>query len=243
MLNKRGSVLEKTISVKETFVSKMDFKKVDLKASNVSHEHIFLEENLHETLLEKLGEMKSVKSFEDIEEGYSFSYSQRDGFHFKGVIVYKNVGIRIKQETHFYQHSNTCSHYVLSYKGKDVVELTEKQEQKAEAIVEEWKVKYHALCKEMELLGYSIIEEDDKQEVLNAGFKEFLLVNDISLDLELWDLSYYDNETEAKKYLKKPINICESGDSYINGLWIEDFKIKISVVHKVVKEEEIIKQG
>ena len=199
-----------------------DLKLSELKAEHGEDDFCFLEEDLRSRITEKLQE-KGYKA-EDIKLYYSLSYSQGDGLCFIGNVETPTAIFKITHSNrYFHEYSTDISITQLKIKEDFVYfeDLTNKQRERAEKIQASFIEEYRQLCKETAKIGYSIIEETQKDNVLRRGFNDFLELNDISQDgiKELYD---YDYSTQEKKgYIK----IAEHGDTSIRGLWIKDLTL------------------
>lgn len=214
--------IEKTTKKEEKPLSEIGFKIVDLKTEiGDTAFYPFLEEDLTEVLKEKLKE-KKIKVISDLKVYYDLSYSQGSGFCFVGDFEFKNCVFRI-EHNFFYYHEHSTNINLITYKDKDWFDLTKKQEEIAQKIEKEFINLYISICREVRDFGYSIIEEEEKTQILKIGFEDFLNENGLSLNsiCELFDLDY--SETEKEGFIK----ICDSGDTSLKGLWIEDIKVKI----------------
>lgn len=84
---------------------------------------------------------------------YSLTNSQGDGVMFEGVFKWKDYAITIKQSGHYY-HSNS-----------KIVEITDDIDGEAtEQAEKEFEIVYQKICKELEKLGYSYIEDMESED-------------------------------------------------------------------------------
>jgi hypothetical protein len=209
-------------------LSSLNLKVASLNVKNGENDFYFLSEDLTEILREKLKELKI--DVENLKIGYSLSYCQGDGFNFVGDVVYKNVAFKIIKGTHFYEHSHTVDIEVSEYKHKDIMDLNDKEYKKAQQDLKNFVELYHKICKDMENIGYGIIEEQEKENILKAGLNDFCELNNLEDDLDLFNFDYV---TEEKKgYIK----IAEQGNTNIKGLWIKDNKVKLTDYIKAKSE-------
>ncbi|MCK9429461.1 MAG: hypothetical protein M0R17_05615 [Candidatus Omnitrophica bacterium] len=213
----------KTIKTEEKTLKDLKFKVIDLDIKNAEDDFCYLEDNLRESLKEKLQE-KGLKFFEDLKVYYSLSYCQGDGFIFSGTIETKKARFNIKHSGHYYHYNSKEINLDCLFIGnKEVYDFTDKQQEKVNLLESEFNDLYVLICKEMEDLGYKEIEGQEETNVLRAGFNNFLEENNINLDLnDLYNFKFSDKE--EKGFIK----ICDSGNTNINGLFIENFKLKIA---------------
>jgi len=214
----------KQIKTEEKSLSNLNLKVIDLNVENAEDDFYFLKDDLTELLKEKLLK-NNISVINDLKVFYSLSNCQGDGFMFEGLIQTKKARFRIKQSG-FYYHENSKKIFLdcLFIGNKEVypTEMTEKQEEKANKIEDEFNYLYIDICKELEKEGYSIIEAINKENILRSGFNDWKEENNINSNLEIYDFNY--KEEETKDYIK----ICNSGNTSFKGLWIKNQKIKIS---------------
>lgn len=226
--------IEQTINIKEKVINLKNIENlqiVELKFSDIDEYLDFLEEDLTEYLKNKLEELKITA--EELKVYYDLSYSQGDYFNFFTTLRTNKALIKISPSGRNSEEFN-----IIEFKiNKEFIyyeDLTEKQTLKADKYLTEFKEDYYNLCREMKRTGYSQIESWNEESVLNAGFRRFLEQNDISTTYELYDFNYTTEEKEG--YIK----ICDSGDSYIKGLFIKPFNIKRTyktIIYKPFIEE------
>jgi hypothetical protein len=224
--------INKMYKEEEINLNDLDFKTIDLSIKNsYENDYYFLSDNLSEILKDKLRENKIKIENNDFKIYYSLSYSQGDGFCFIGQFIYKNCLFKVEHYEHYY-HYNSKTINLVMYKDKYIEDLTEKQFKKYDltTIEEEFSDLYVDICKQLEEIGYNIIEEEDKQQILNNGLRDFCEINNIN-HIDLYDLSY--NDTEKGGFIK----ICESGDTCIKGLWIKNIKLKVKHYIKATIED------
>ena len=214
--------IETTRKIKEkTFkLSEMKgLKIVELKAKNGEGDFDFLSENLEETLKEKLQE-KNLKFSDDLKVYFSLSYCQGDGFCFIGTIKTEKATFKIEHVGGYYhENSKEIDLICLVEKDREVyTEFNNRQEKKSEKLIEEFNKLYVEICKELEKIGYSMMEEREEENILKSGLSDFLEQNNLN-EFELWDINY---KTEFKKGF---IKICDSGDTILKGLWIKNLKL------------------
>lgn len=78
---------------------------------------------------------------------------------------------------------------------------------------------FQRICQALEKLGYEYIESEDKDTVLNNGFKAFLRANRIETDDDnLYDYEYTQIEEEAKE--KWYTLVCTKWDTNLWPLWV-----------------------
>jgi len=221
----------KRIKIEEKLLSSLNLNVVELDVKNEEEYFDFLTDDLTELLKDKLktlkwGFDKSLKVY------YSLGYSQGDGFMFEGFIKTKNAVFSVKHSGHYYHYNSKNIELINLIVGKKEVypdEFNEQQYKKVNQLENEFNENYICLCKDMENIGYKIIEERNEENILRIGFNDFCENNDLNED-ELFNFDYL---TEEKKgYVK----VCSSGNTSIKGLWIEDKKIKITHSLKAIAE-------
>lgn len=220
----------KEIKIEEISLKDLNLKLIDLDVKNGNDDFMFLEEELNEILKDKL-KQKGFK-FDNLKIGYSLSYCQGDGFNFIGEITTKNAVYIIEKNTHHYEHAYTTSIEMLSFKNKDYSELDEVMQKKADLFLKTFQEEYISLCKEMEEIGYSIIKQQEEDNILKSGFNQFLEENSLNMNYELFDFDY--KTQEEKGFIK----VCNSGNTNIKGLWIKNQKVKITNFIKAIAEIE-----
>ena len=210
----------KIIREEEKNLKDLNIKVVSLDVENGEDDFYFLNDDLSEELKQKLEE-KKFKFFPDLKIYYDLSYSQGSGFSFVGTIETKKARFTIKPYGHYsHENAKTINTDCLFIGKKEVYDFTDKQIERVNKIEEEFNKIYVSICKDLEKYGYKEIELREEINILSVGFNKFLNENDINCNLELFNFLY---STEEKKGF---IKICDSGNTNINGLWIEDFKIK-----------------
>jgi hypothetical protein len=108
----------------------------------------FLEENLTKSCAELL-KSKKVKIIDNnLELGYSLSYSQGDGLHFKGNFEWKKYIVKI---THSWRYEFAESANITLYKNDEEIE-----EDNKDYIL--FKVIYLDICSKLEKEGYAELE-------------------------------------------------------------------------------------
>lgn len=204
-MNKEKILKEEIKTLKD-----LDFKAVDLDFKNSQdNDFYFLSDDLKEILKDELQKHK-IKYYDDLGHYFSLTCSQGDGYMFYGSFNWKNYSIQIKHNGHYY-HSNTADIFITTLKGNEV---------KAE-IEEKFKELYKGICNTLEKTGYLIIDTQNEEDILRAGFEEFKEKNNLNISYELFDLNY---STEEKENFVK---ICNSGNCHIKGLWIENLNLKV----------------
>lgn len=222
----------------------MEFKKSNLSVYKAGNsDYPFLDDELVELLNEKIGK-------NDLKMFYSLGHSQGDGLRFEGQIDYKlaakltNIVIsqatqnevfekigemtfNVKGTTHHYYHKNTMD---VDF---DYYEISEKAGAEIEKFCAALLESLKELSKELEKAGYEIIEAEDKDNLFRSIFRNFLSINNIESDIDLFDLEY--SETEKEGYT----NIYTGSDSVLyKGLWVKLPEIKKS--SRVVEFYEFI---
>lgn len=204
-------------------LSESNFEKVELKISELEYySGDFLTDDLMEILKQELEDNK-IKEQSGLKHFFSLSYCQGDGYMFEGNFKWKNYFVSIKHSGHYY-HSYCSEIYVETISGNEA----------KDSVQEEFKELYHSICSKMEKKGYEIIEEDEKRHLIERAIQNWATKNEIDLgNLEVWDLDYSEEEKEGY------IQIAESGDTNINGVWIKDFELKIQKILEVeIKDYE-----
>lgn len=226
----------KEIKTEEKYLKDLNLKVISLKEENYEDNFYFLEEELKEILEEKLKEKGFI--FENIKISYSLSYCQGDGFSFEGTLKSKDCEFKIKRINSIYSHYNTTEKFLIQnkIKGKWVFfeEQTQKEQEKSEEKLNNFLEEYKYICREMEKIGYSIIENQQTDNILKSGFYDFMRENNLN-EKDLFDFDY--KTTEEKGFIK----ICDSGNTRIKGLWIKNQKIKITYFIKASIEEYLEK--
>lgn len=212
-------ILIKDKIIKEEVKPIKDFKVVDLNYNNALQEYEFLQEVLRQFIENKLKE-NDIKTDEEIKPFYSLTYCQGDGVMFEGVFKFKGCTFYVKHSGRYYH-----------YNSKEIVGETAEGEETTAEQDEEFNEVYVDICREAEKQGYKFIEQDDENNILLIGYRDFLKENNILSDIELWDIEYKTEET--KGYIK----ICNDGDTSIKGLWIKPFKIRTTIKEELYKVE------
>ena len=132
-----------------------------------NEDYYMLSDDLKESCKMFLDENK-IKYNDDLNLGYSLSYSQGDGLNFTGNFEWKKYLIKI---THSWRYSFASS--------SDIVIMDEEGEEiNDEKIEKQFKDLYLDICKKLENEGYGVIEYrmDDKefQELCNSNEYNFL---------------------------------------------------------------------
>lgn len=151
----------KTIKLKLYAYSELSDKAKEraLRDWNENNDDPLMQSHMINLLKEKLEEAHIKYDTDSIDVRYSLSYSQGDGFMFVGNITYKGTEIRIVQSDTHYQHSHTAS--FIYPENEDGKILASESKQMA------FEKKYHALCKEMEQIGYDHIEYVQSEEAFS----------------------------------------------------------------------------
>lgn len=105
-------------------------------------------------LLEEKG-WKNINS--DLKIYYSLSYCQGDGFQFNGTFEKDDALITIKQSGHYY-HSYCTDINITDADGEEV---------EREDLIQE----YHEICKKLEDMGYTTIEDLTSDEYLRESLE------------------------------------------------------------------------
>jgi len=227
-------------------LSELELETVELDYHNLDEENPFLSENLEQILTEKL----EAKGWDvnDLKIFYSLGYCQGDGFMFEGSITTKEGCFKIKQSGHyFHQNSKTINvdYYIFGEDNLDEMDLTPEQEKIVENYEEEFNEEYKDLCREMEKIGYEIIEANNEESICRSAYEEWKTKNNVENNHELWDEAYIIKKPEKEK-TKDYLLIGTSGNTSIE-LYLKDREVKIfdEVVNtnntyrtKTIKEDE-----
>ena len=217
----------KQIKQEKRSLKDLKLKVVDLEVENGESDFDFLTDDLTEILKEKLEERK-LKYFDDLKVFYSLCCCQGDGFMFEGTIKTDKISFDIKQSGHYYHYnSKEINVNNLIEKRKEIYsdEYTKRQEDKENKLLIEFEEVYKDICREMELKGYELIENQAEQDILRSGFNNFLEENDLISEYEIFDLDY--KTKEEKGFIK----ICDSGNTNIE-LWIKNQEVDIKTFFK-----------
>lgn len=212
LINKNIKQLSQIENLK---ISKLDYK-------NSGTEYPCLTDDLVYRTEELLEENK-IKIVKDFKVYYSLNNSQGDGFQFNGVFKWNKYDVYIKQYGHYY-HSNAVEISINDDNGDDV-EIN---------IYDEFKQIFKKICCEVEIVGYSIINDEDEYLILKYGFIDFCDLNNLSLEFENVEYS----NTEKDGFIK----ISESGNTRFKGLWIKDLTLCINEYEKMYTDIEIIEE-
>lgn len=222
----------KKIGERTKKLSELDLKTVELNIKNGYDDFSFLSEELKDLLEEKLQE----KGFniDDLKISYSLNYSQGDGFSFTGTIKTDSEMFKITRNEYRYSHSNTTDiDFIILYEDEKEIhedEFTEEQKKTAQEREEWFTNEYKKICKEMEDIGYEIIESQERENILKSGFEEWKEVNGFNDDSEFYDFMYksffVDYMNKEKEDTSGYVLVCDSGDT-IYRLYLKDTEIKI----------------
>lgn len=154
----------KTINVYEYEELSQKAKEKVLNDFREHNDFYFLQEDLKELLKEKLQENK-ISFDESLKLYYSLSYCQGDGLCFIGDFEFKGINIKIKHNSRYYYAKSTNIYY-FDDEGNEI----ENEKTK------EFENIYLNICKELEKIGYEIIEDEQKEE----NIKDFFDANNIT---------------------------------------------------------------
>jgi len=206
-----------------------DLKVIDLEIKNgYDLDHCFLYESLSENLKQLLEKNKIGFNDSTLKLYYSLSHCQGDGLCFIGDFVFNGLNIYVTHNSNYYYSSSVG---IEVEEEEDNDELSELLKEK---IFNNFKEIFENICNELEKNGYQIIEQEEEDEILRHGFNDWKEENNINCDYEIYDCNYLTKE--QKGFIK----ICSSGDTYLNGLWIEDTDLKIKTKVKVTETREFI---
>ena len=239
----------KKIRTREFKLSQLKgLKIVDLNSEDGEDDFCFLEDGLKEHLSFLLTEknkyitIKKPFSYKEVEDvglkfSYDLSYCQSSHFYFnEGSILLKDVlrllnidekdFKRILRDEDVYfnigEHNNIEFNNYMGFENEEDIteELETIEEESLKELEEDLTEFLNNLSKILKDYGYKTIENQQEENVLRSGFRDFLIENDINENIELWDVDY---KTENKKgYVK----VCSDGDTNLKGLWIKDFNLK-----------------
>lgn len=120
----------------------------------------FLSDDLYYHLDEKLKE-NNIKPLNKLKHYFSLSYCQGDGYVFLGKFQYKNYNVVIEHRGNYY-HYNSKSFYISDEEGNEA----------NQNIYDEFNDLFVSICKQIEKIGYSIIEEENNENNIIEVFKE-----------------------------------------------------------------------
>lgn len=229
--------VEKKKVLKTEVVNFKDLKKVELDTNDtIEEDYNMLNDNLNEYAIELFKKYKF--KVDDFKLFYDLSYSQCSGLMFEtNSLKYKGLEVKINQSGHYY-HENSKDINIISYKNKYTDDLTITQEEKANNLEEEFNEQYISFCKELAKIGYEIIEQTNKDNILKAGFDKWKELNNIESDLEYYDL---DTETDTEKAKKlKYVQISDNSNTNFE-LYIKPFELKQITERVLVSETKINK--
>ena len=154
----------KTIKLFEFGELKKDIQERVLQYFRNNEEFSFLEENLKECLGESLKRHK-IKEIEKIEMRYSLSYFQGDGFSFIGLFEWKKYSIKIElgNLSNLYYHSNTTNIFIENENGEEPKNYEE--------LEREFNKIYQDICKDLEKIGYDLIEKATSEETIKENIE------------------------------------------------------------------------
>lgn len=181
----------------------------------------FLEESLHEILIETIKE-KGLTAEGELKISYDLSYCQGDYFHFSGILKTSLLKAQVILSGRMDYPDFSILEFKTSKGWGSEYDLNAKETEKALNELEFLKEVYWDICKILEKEGYNHIESQNEETILNHAFKRFLIINNIEPNSSdsIWD---YDYKTESEKGY---IQISDSGDTNLKGLFIKPFKIK-----------------
>ncbi len=119
----------------------------------------FLSEDLMFNLEEKLLENK-IESFK-VKHYFSLSYCQGDGYVFIGNFKFKGYNVDVIYKGRYYH-----------FNSKELRAYDNEVNEAPEEIYKEFEELFIKICKEMETLGYEIIEAENNKNYIIERFKE-----------------------------------------------------------------------
>ncbi len=154
----------KTINIYEFKELNKDIQEKVLQHFRDTEEYLFLEDNLKESLKESLKRYK-IKEIKEFEMRYSLGGSQGDGFSFIGLFEWKgySVKIEVSSSCHNYCHSNSTNTFIENENGEEPKNY-EDLERKFNKI-------YQDICKDLEKIGYSFIEDSTSDETIKENIE------------------------------------------------------------------------
>lgn len=212
-------------TIKEETFNLKDYPELKITSLKISDSESCWFEFLEDSLLESLSETIRKKGL--IVEGklkvsYDLSYCQGDYFHFSGIIKSSLLKAQVLLSGRMDYPDFSILEFKTSKGWDSEYDLNDKETKKALEELDFIKESYWDICSELKKEGYNIIESQNEETILNNAFKRFLSLNDIEPNSSdsIWD---YDYKTKPEKGY---IQISDSGDTNLKGLFIKPFKIK-----------------
>ena len=136
-------------------------------------EFYFLEDCLTEDLKQELDKNK-IEYNDDLKVLYSLSCCQGDGFCFIGTFKTKNAEFKITHNSRYYHKKSTeivLINLKVGKEFKDIYDLNDKQENKADKILIDFENQYYNICDDLEKLGYAYIDDTLKDEHIKENIE------------------------------------------------------------------------
>jgi hypothetical protein len=229
----------KTVSTKKVKLSQIELQTTELDYKYAENCYY---DQLSDDLIEQLRQELEAKKFkyEDLKVFYSLSHCQGDGAMFEGLIDIGEAVFRVKQSGRYYHYNSKNIELVfLRINDEEVYsqDFTEEQDKEADRLTEWFNDEYVTICGHLEKIGYEIIEEEDHDIIARQGFRNFLEINEIEAEIELYDINHHIKKSYDKTEIPKGmVKVCDSGNTIIE-LYIEDLTLQIDEkVEASVKE-------
>ena len=248
--------MKKTKKVTQTekiMLSSLGFEKVQIDCVQ-SEEYFNLSDSLKGTLDLLCKEYKWDIENQNIY--YSLGYSQGDGAMFEGTVTTEKGVFTVSHYGHYYHYNsnnmefdsviikgtaidvndyvdikaNSYKYFLDTYDYDLIIYLTIKKENESiDDIFKDFENDYVDICKKLERAGYEYIAFEDEENALFKAWDNFKAINNLNVDLELYDLEY------SSKKVDGYLHIGIQGASILD-LYIKDIELTKNVYTTIVTD-------